>query len=69
MRKRFLCMLFVVLLVITCSLRTFAEGLRPAAMGKTLAKPIVSHKPNPLASAMLLVLAGVGVSMLFDKRK
>ena len=33
-----------------------------------LAKGIVKHAPNPLASAMLLVLAGVALTMLFDKK-
>lgn len=28
-----------------------------------------SHRPAPLVSAMFLVLAGMGISMLFDKRE
>ena len=28
-----------------------------------------NHRPAPLVSAMFLVLAGMGISMLFDKRE
>lgn len=33
-----------------------------------LSKGIVKHSPNPLVSAMFLILAGIGISMLFDKK-
>lgn len=36
--------------------------------GLHLAKGLVRHSPNPLASAMFLILAGIGISMLFDKK-
>ena len=29
----------------------------------------LNHKANPLPSAMFLVLGGMGVSLLFDKKK
>ena len=42
--------------------------LQRASGGLQLSKAIVKHSPNPLASAMLLILAGIAASMLFDKK-
>ena len=76
MGKRVICMICVGLLVMAAffSDRIRAEGweVQCQAVSCTgsplLSKGIVKHAPNPLASAMLLVLAGVALCMLFDKK-
>ena len=76
MGKRVVCLICAGLLLVAAlfSVRTWAQGWdvpRQALPGTglpKLAKGIVKHSPNPLASAMLLVLAGVALSMLFDKK-
>lgn len=39
------------------------------AQASPLMLTVKSHRPAPLVSAMFLVLAGMGISMLFDKRE
>lgn len=73
MSKRFFCMICaaVILIGALCGVRAGAAPMRSAERGSSvnfLSKARVTHRPNPLVSAMLLVLAGVGVSMLFDKK-
>ena len=71
MGKRVVCLICACLMVVTAlfSVRSFAQGLDTSRQALPhLAKGIVKHSPNPLASAMLLVLAGVAISMLFDKK-
>lgn len=77
MGKRIFCLICAAALVMMAFGGIQAEAaawdgprlLPPGDNGLRLAKGLVSHKPNPLASAMILVLAGVAVSMLFDKKK
>lgn len=75
MGKRFFCLVCAAVLVVgsICGVRVYAQSCKPSVASPvgvtTLAKTRVSHKPNPLVSAMFLVLAGVGISMLFDKKK
>ncbi|MDD6966347.1 MAG: hypothetical protein PUK18_02430 [Firmicutes bacterium] len=76
MGKRVVCLICAGLLLVAAlfSVRTWAQGwdaprqALPCTGLPNLAKGIVKHSPNPLASAMLLVLAGVALSMLFDKK-
>ena len=75
MGKRVICLICAAVLVVIAflGLRTCAQewnAPEPAAhvSGLYLAKGIVRHSPNPLVSAMFLVLAGIGISLLFDKR-
>lgn len=76
MGKRIICMLCVSVIVVGAAfgIRVFADTETipsQSERGNMLAqaRPRVSRKPNPLASAMFLVLAGVGVTMLFDKKR
>lgn len=76
MGKRIICMLCVAVVVIGALLgiKAYADAETKPFQGEqgnmlALARPRVNRKPNPLASAMFLVLAGVGVSMLFDKKR
>lgn len=76
MGKRIICMLCVSVIVIGAvfGIKVFADTATVPLQSErenmlALARPRVSRKPNPLASAMFLVLAGVGVSMLFDKKR
>lgn len=75
MGKRFFCLVCAAVLVLgsVFGIRAYAQSCKPLVASpagvNALAKTKVSHKPNPLVSAMFLVLAGVGVSMLFDKKK
>ncbi len=75
MGKRVFCLLFAAILT---AVSLF--GIRPAAEAwvpeKAISPPalvlstgIVSTRANPLVSAMFLVLGGIGISMLFDKKK
>ncbi len=75
MGKRVFCLLFAAILT---AVSLF--GICPAAEAwvpeKAISPPalvlstgIVSRRANPLASAMFLVLGGIGISMLFDKKK
>ena len=76
MGKRVICLICVVVLAVITFLgiRTGADSWNVPEQavhlgsGLHLAKGIVRHSPNPLASAMFLILAGIGISMLFDKR-
>ena len=76
MGKRVICLICAAVLVVITFL-----GIRAGAdawnapgpvvhlgSGLHLAKGIVRHSPNPLVSAMFLILAGIGISMLFDKK-
>lgn len=75
MGKRFFCLVCAAVLVIGSlfGVRAYAQSCKPVVASPVgvnfPAKTRVSHKPNPLVSAMFLVLAGVGISMLFDKKK
>ena len=76
MGKRVICLVCAGLLVVAAlfSVRIRAEGweipdqLLSGTGSPVLSKGIVKHAPNPLASAMLLVLAGVAITLLFDKK-
>ena len=76
MGKRVICLICVAVLVVISffGIRTVAEAMiapEPVLRldsGLYLSKGIVKHSPNPLASAMFLILAGIGISMLFDKK-
>lgn len=75
MGKRLFCLVCAAMLVVASlfGIRAFAEPgisiIVPYAREMALAKVRVNLKSNPLVSAMFLVLAGVGISMLFDKKK
>ena len=70
MGKRFFCLVCAAVLVIGSlfGVRAYAQSCKPVvaspAGGNFPAKTRVSHKPNPLVSAMFLVLAGVGIYLL-----
>lgn len=76
MGKRVLCLICaaVMLLLLFFSVRTAAAPftapgpILPENGVLFLSKGIVKHSPNPLVSAMFLILAGIGISMLFDKK-
>ena len=76
MGKRVICLVCVGLLVLSAlfSVRIRAESWEVPCQtlsvtgSPVLSKGIVKHAPNPLASAMLLVLAGVAICLLFDKK-
>lgn len=76
MGKRVICLICAAVLVVITFLgiRTGADAWNvpePAVhlcSGLHLAKGIVRHSPNPLVSAMFLILAGIGISLLFDKK-
>lgn len=76
MGKRVICLICAAVLAAAAffGIRTEAGAwnvLTPVSHPNTglhLAKGIVRHAPNPLVSAMFLILAGIGISMLFDKR-
>lgn len=73
MSKRFFCMICAVVILIgaLCGVRSSAVPMRSTdkvPVVNLLSKAKNTHRPNPLVSAMLLILAGVGVSMLFDKK-
>ncbi len=75
MGKRMFCLLFAAILtaVSLFGIRSAAEAwvpekaISPPAL--VLSTGIVSRRANPLVSAMFLVLGGIGISMLFDKKK
>lgn len=71
MGKRIICLFIVVVLVVTAfsGLRAMASSLDATKPAVSATKNRISRRPNALASAMFLVLAGVSVSMLFDKKK
>ena len=66
MGKRVICLICAVLLVMALA------GIVAAAPEKgpssTAKQGLVRHAPNPLASAMFLVLAGGALTLLFDKK-
>lgn len=76
MGKRVLCLICAVVLLLLLIIRDQAAAAPFAASGNILSgsgavhlsKGIVKHSPNPLVSAMFLILAGIGISMLFDKK-
>lgn len=76
MGKRVICLICAAVLAAAAffGIRTEARAwnvLTPVShpdTGLHLAKGIVRHSPNPLVSAMFLILAGIGICMLFDKR-
>lgn len=73
MEKRVICLICATVLVVMAlfGVRTGAadwNGSPPQGSSIHLAKGLVKHAPNPLASAMFLVLGGVGIAMLFDKK-
>ncbi|MGM9604023.1 MAG: hypothetical protein ACI3XG_03070 [Faecousia sp.] len=76
MGKRVICLICAAVLVVIVffGIRTAAEAWNATEpllqLNSTLhlSKGIVKHSPNPLASAMFLILAGIGISMLFDKK-
>lgn len=75
MGKRVFCLLFAAILtaVSLFGIRPAAEAwvperaISPPAL--VLSTGIVGRRANPLVSAMFLVLGGIGISMLFDKKK
>ena len=72
MVKRVVCLICAAVLVVMAlsGIRTLAAPWKgpPTPVVEKRGKALVKHAPNPLASAMLLVLAGVGISLLFDKK-
>lgn len=75
MRKRFCCLIFTVALLVSMLLgvRASADGVYRMGMEpqiKLLASSAsrTNHRPNALVSAMFLILSGLGVSLLFDKK-
>ena len=76
MGKRVICLICAaVLVMMACfGIRTAAdvwnvpEPVTHLTSGLHLSKGIVKRSPTPLASAMFLILAGIGISMLFDKK-
>lgn len=76
MGKRVVCLICAAVLVAIALLgvRTRSESwegslqMQPTVNELRLSKGIVKHSPNPLASAMFLILAGIGISLLFDKK-
>lgn len=72
MGKRVVCLICAAVLVMMAffGIRTGAAPWKgpPTPTVEKRDKGLVSHAPNPLASAMFLVLAGVGISLLFDKK-
>ena len=76
MGKRVLCLICAAVLLLLLFLGVQAAAAPLAAPGQVLpgsgavrlSKGIVKHSPNPLVSAMFLILAGIGISMLFDKK-
>lgn len=68
MGKRFLCLVFAAVLIF-CPIFGIQASAAPVNVHHAaLSRAKVIHRPNALVSAMFLVLAGVGVSMLFDKK-
>lgn len=58
------------LLVSAACLTVLTGGVQ--AQASPIWAPILAtrvHRPAPLVSAMFLILAGMGISMLFDKRE
>lgn len=73
MGKRILCLICAVIILCATALGTEAQGWEekpPNAQSGTvhLASGSVARSTTPLVSAMFLILAGLGISMLFDKR-
>lgn len=76
MGKRVLCLICAAVLLLLLFLGVQAAAAPLAAPGHVLpgsgavhlSKGIVKYRPNPLVSAMFLILAGIGISMLFDKK-
>lgn len=74
MGKRFFCLFCAAVLVVCCAFGTrvtaAAWHMPRTSQEKHLAliriKP--TRRPSPLVSAMFLILAGMGVSLLFDKK-
>ena len=72
MGKRMICLICAAVLVVMAlfGIRTAAAPWKgpPTQAVEKRGKALVKHAPNPLASAMFLVLGGVGIAMLFDKK-
>ena len=76
MGKRVLCLICATVLVVAAlfSVRTWSDDwdtptqVQNALRSVYLSKAMVKRSPNPLASSMFLILAGLGISMLFDKK-
>lgn len=70
MEKRVICLICATVLVVMAlfGVRTAAAPWKGPPVEAKHSKGIVRHAPNPLASAMLLVLAGVMLTLLFDKK-
>lgn len=76
MGKRFFCLICAAVLVIVSvfGVRIGASEWESFPVGgaadmNVLAKTRPPYRANALVSAMFLVLAGVGISMLFDKKR
>lgn len=74
MGKRLFCLLFAVVLTVmsVCGLRVSAADwslTKTGALVPAKSASRANRRPNALASAMFLVLGGVCISMLFDKRR
>ncbi len=74
MGKRLFCLFFAAVLAVTsvCGLRVSAAEwslTKTGTMVPAKSTSRVNRRPNALASAMFLVLGGVCISMLFDKRR
>lgn len=68
---RVLCLICAAVVLITAffGIHGEAQGWRAAPPGRAhLSKASAVRSSTPLASAMLLVLGGLGISILFDKK-
>lgn len=70
MGKRVICLICaaVLLVMALAGIHAAASSEKGPPTEARLSKGIVKHAPNPLASAMFLVLAGVALTLLFDKK-
>lgn len=72
MGKRVLCLICVaaVLMIAFFGIRAGAQTWRepPAASARLSKAASAIRSSTPLASAMLLVLGGLGIALLFDRR-
>lgn len=69
MVKRLIAFLCVFALVFALFARVpVSASAEPASVSRA-SRSKQSHRPAPLVSAMFLILAGMGVSMLFEKKE
>lgn len=75
MGKRLFCLIFAAVLLVSCTFGTkvmasdWAANRTEAEKHLTTVRAKSNHRISPLVSAMFLILAGMGVSLLFDKKE